>query len=131
MEIIMVDTSAIYALLDQSDNNHTTAKEILNKLSREKLRVIMTNFLVAECHALISGRLGHELARKWLTNFYWEIERITEADEINAKDIIIKYADKSFTYTDATTFAVMERLGIKRCFTFDKHTSTNGLINYK
>ncbi|MBS4007910.1 MAG: PIN domain-containing protein [Desulfitobacterium hafniense] len=131
MEIIMVDTSAIYALLDQSDNNHKEAKVILGKLSMENVKVILTNFLVAECHALIIGRLGHELARKWLINFCWEIERITEADEIRAKEIIYRYSDKSFTYTDATTFAVMERLGVKRCFSFDKHFERYGLTFYK
>lgn len=131
MEIVMVDTSAIYALIDQSDQNHLQAKKILRKISRESIQVIMTNFLVAECHALLASRLGHELARRWLINFHWDIERITETDEMNAKNIIITHFDKSCSYTDATSFAVMERLDIKRCFTFDKHFRQYGFIDYE
>lgn len=130
MEIIMVDTSAIYALLDQSDNNHSVGKKILTKLSKSNIKIILTNFLVAECHALISSKLGHELARQWITNICWEIERVSEADEERAKEIIIAHADKTYSYTDATTFAVMERLGVKKCFSFDKHFTQFGFVNY-
>jgi len=126
----MIDTSAIYALLDRSDNNHSEAKEVLHKLSRENQKIMLTNFLVAECHALISSRLGYELARKWLTHLCWEIERVAEADEAKAKSIIMTHSDKGYSYTDATTFAVMERYEIKKCFSFDKHFNQYGFINY-
>lgn len=42
-------------------------------------------------------------------------------------DIICSYEDKTFSYTDATTFAVADRLGIRRAFAFDKHFVQFGL----
>jgi len=42
-------------------------------------------------------------------------------------DIICSYEDKAFSFTDATTFAVAERLGIRRAFAFDKHFAQFGL----
>jgi predicted nucleic acid-binding protein len=57
----------------------------------------------------------------WLLGNVWEIERITEADEGSARQILSKYSDKSFSYTDATSFAVMERLGLRTAFAFDAH----------
>ncbi len=31
------------------------------------------------------------------------------------------FTDKTYSFTDATTFAAMERLGITSAFTFDRH----------
>ncbi|MBI5212767.1 MAG: PIN domain-containing protein [Nitrospirae bacterium] len=38
-----------------------------------------------------------------------------------AWEIFLKYKDKDFSYTDCTSFAVMERLKIDIAFTFDSH----------
>lgn len=130
MEGIIIDTSAMYALLDKSDSFHEQAKELFSKLSKDNLDISITNFIVAECHAIICTRFGHELARKWLQNLYWPVERVSEEDEKKAKEIIISYTDKSFSYTDATTFAVMERLGITKVLTFDQHFNQYGLTVY-
>jgi predicted nucleic acid-binding protein len=131
MEGIIIDTSAIYALLDKSDSFHEQAKDVFSKLSKDNLNISITNFIVAECHAIIGIRIGHELARKWLQNLYWPVERVLEEDEKKAREIIISYTDKSFSYTDATSFAVMERLGITKALTFDQHFSQYGFTNYK
>lgn len=130
MEKIMVDTSAIYALLDKSDDMHNQAKKILFMLAEEKATVMITNFIVAECHALLASRLNPGLARNWLENLSWPVERITEEDEIKALNIIVNYEDKAFSYTDATTFAVMERLGINKVFAFDRHFAQYGFLLY-
>ena len=126
MEKIMVDTSAIYALLDRSDRMHEEAKNSLIKLSKEKVITIITNFIRAESHALISSKLGHDLARKWLGKLIWPVERITEIDENRAVEIINYYTDKTYSFTDATTFAAMERLGITRAFTFERQFIQHG-----
>jgi len=126
MEKIMVDTSAIYALLDKSDGMHEKAKNSLVNMAKEKVTLIITNFIKAESHALISSKLGHDLARKWLEKMIWPTEKITDMDEKRAVEIICYYTDKTYSFTDATTFASMERLGITRAFTYDRHFSQYG-----
>ena len=76
----------------------------------------LTNFIVAECHALSLSRLGADIARKWLLGNIWPVERVNVEDETKARVIIEQYTDKTFSYTDATSFAVMDRLGIKTAF---------------
>jgi hypothetical protein len=61
------------------------------------------NFL----HAIVTGR----------TN----IIRAEEADERRARAIIERYQDKEFSYCDAVSFAVMERLDIQEAIAFDDH----------
>ncbi len=129
MEKIMVDTSAIYALIDRSDNNHIKAGKALIRMSRGNYQVLLTNFIVAECHNLILGRLGHKTAREWLKNFCWPVERITAEDERVAQEIIMTHQDKSFSFTDATTFSVMQRLDIVYYFGFDRHFKQFGFLD--
>jgi predicted nucleic acid-binding protein len=90
-------------------------------LKKVRSEPLLTNFIVAECHALALARLGASLARNWLLANVWAVERVTDDDEAKAKEIIRKYVDKSFSYTDATSFAVMERLGLRTAFALDPH----------
>ncbi|MGZ8496422.1 MAG: type II toxin-antitoxin system VapC family toxin, partial [Candidatus Binatia bacterium] len=117
----LTDTSAIYALIDRDDANHRKAAAILRASARQGITPLITNFIVAESHALLLSRLGTGIARDWLTKQIWPIEPVIPADEKKAKEIIQRYTDKEFSYTDATSFAVMERLGIPAAFAFDVH----------
>jgi predicted nucleic acid-binding protein len=47
--------------------------------------------------------------------------RITEDDEERAWRIFRQYDDKGFSFTDCTSFALMERLDINTVFAFDDH----------
>jgi predicted nucleic acid-binding protein len=118
---ILVDTSAVYALLDRGDDWHNAARDSLERLKNTRSEPFLTNFIVAECHALTLARLGAGLARSWLLTNVWAVERVTLDDEVSAKEIIRKYTDKTFSYTDATSFAVMERLGLRTALAFDPH----------
>jgi predicted nucleic acid-binding protein len=118
---VLVDTSAVYALLDRGDEWHEAASEALQGLKLARTEPLLTNLIVAECHALILSRLGQDVARRWLLANVWAVERVTPEDEVRAGTIIGQYADKTFSYTDATSFVVMERLGLRRAFAFDPH----------
>ena len=49
--------------------------------------------------------------------------RITEEEEERAWRVFQQYADKGFSFTDCTSFALMERLDINTVFAFDDHLS--------
>jgi predicted nucleic acid-binding protein len=121
MARVLVDTSAVFALLDRSDVNHAAARETLEQLKRRRTEPLLTNFIVAESHALALSRLGAIVARRWLLGNVWAVERVGEEDESKAVAILGRYTDKTFSYTDATSFAVMERLGLKTALAFDPH----------
>lgn len=61
---------------------------------------------------------------------YLQIERTTGDDENRAREIIFAYLDKSFSYADATTFAVMEQFGITSVLAFDQHFARYGFALY-
>ncbi len=126
MARVLVDTSAVFALVDRSDANHAAARAVLAVLQKRRAEPLLTNFIVAESHALLLARLGGPMARRWLLENAWAVERVTEDDEARARTIIARYADKAYSYTDATSFAVMERRGLKIAFAFDPHFRQHG-----
>jgi uncharacterized protein len=126
MARIFVDTSAIYALLDRSDRNHRASATILEGLTVRRAQPLVTNFVVAETHGLLVARLGPAVARRWLFGNVWTVERVTAEDEDRARGILRDCEDKRFSYTDATSFAVMERLRLAEAFAFDRHLSQYG-----
>jgi predicted nucleic acid-binding protein len=95
-------------------------------MRRGRVTPLLTNFLVAEAHALLVARLDAGLARTWVLSIAWPIERVGLEDETQALAILRRYVDKTFSYTDATSFAVMERLGLRRAFAFDRHFAQYG-----
>ncbi len=127
-----VDTAAYYALADADDTNHPAARGILTQLRTQRWRLVTTNFVLAETHALVLHRLGRAAAMRVLTDIRTspgtQLVRVTSADETRAQAIITRYTDKLFSYTDATSFAVMERLGLSQVFTFDRDFTQYGFI---
>ena len=119
MARILADTSA--------NRNHARAVSLARLMRRRRLTPLLTNFIVGETHGLVLSRLGAGLARRWLFGNVWPIERITADDEVRARDILRRYDDKSFSYVDATSFSLMERLGIRQAFGFDPHFEQYGL----
>ena len=126
MAQVLADTSAVYALVDRDDAYHRKAVAVLRSLPERGLTPLLTNFIVAECHALILSRLGPALARRWLLEQRWHVEAVQPRDEEAAKDIIRKFSDKSFSYTDATSFAVMTRMEMSAAFGCDPHFQQYG-----
>jgi uncharacterized protein len=124
-----VDTSAYFALLDADDANHAQARTISQRLIAEGSHLFTTSFVLAETHALLLNRLSQLIATRFLrdmehspTTLIW----VTPRDVQRAKAIIYQYTDKDFSLTDATSFAVMERLRLSSAFTFDRHFAQYG-----
>jgi len=121
MRAVLVDTSGLYEYLNRGAANHLTAKAAMKSLREAGLEPVLTNFLVAEIYALILIRVGATMARSWLLANRWRVERANSADEERATAILMAHSDKDYSYTDAVSFAVMERLGISTALSFDRH----------
>ncbi|HEV8714927.1 MAG TPA: PIN domain-containing protein [Candidatus Binatia bacterium] len=126
MRRVFVDTGAFYAVLNRTDQHHREAARPFEQAVTEAWRLLTSNFIVAETHALVLTRLGRDLAADWLRDVPAAVIRVTEQDEAKAKQIIFGYRDKEFSYCDATSFAVMERLRLRQVMAFDPHFAQYG-----
>jgi uncharacterized protein len=126
---VFVDSSVYLALLDQDDEHHRPATQLLHQLAQERYRQFTTNVLLIESHALILSVLGRAQAAQFLKDMQESntvIVRVRASDEARAKQILFQYEDKDFSFADAISFAVMERFGIRLAFTFDRDFAQYG-----
>jgi len=122
MRRIFVDTGAWYALVDRNDPDHPAARGFFEA---NRLPLVTTNFVFDETVTLFRRRLGWSVAcefgRGLRGSRLTSVVYVTVEDEDAAWTIFRKFRDKEFSYTDCTSFAVMERLKLGTAFAFDRH----------
>ena len=125
MKRLFVDTGAWYALVDKNDPDHKSAEHFLRN---NKIPLLTTNFVFDETITLIRSRLGWNISKEFGQRLkdsrFVSLIAVKDEDEEKAWEIFLKYKDKDFSYTDCTSFAVMERLKLDAAFSFDSHFQT-------
>ena len=127
MITVFLDTSGIVAAMNNKDANHEKAKQIFHQLAEEKSVLLITNYIRAETYALLLQRAGKKVALNFLADKSWVTEWVDPEDEEKAVNILYQYEDKDFSLTDATSFVIMNRLGIKEAVYFDRHFRQYGI----
>jgi uncharacterized protein len=127
---LFVDTSAWYPVVVADHPDHAAVESIMQEALRAGTRLVTTNLVVAETHALLLHRTGraHALAfvRAAMDPSTGVVPSTTELEHIAVKDWLSGYADQDFSLADAVSFAVMKRRGITRAVALDTHFLTAG-----
>ena len=126
---VLVDTSALLAVLDADDANHPTAGEIWKDLLTRGAILLCTNYVLVEAYALIQHRLGMEA----LSTFHDAVVPLlrvewVEADAHRAATAALLTARRRrLSLVDCVSFETARRLGITTAFAFDRHFAEQGL----
>jgi len=125
---IFIDTSAFIAMRVEDDINHKKAQQFLRVIKENRLRLHTTNFIFDEVYTYFckSHAIAIEMAELIMDNPLILLHRVAVEDENRAIEVLKAFKDKDFSYTDATSFALMERLGINTAFAFDDHFTQYG-----
>lgn len=130
MNPVFVDTSAWYAITDRTDRDHASAVAALKRLASSRARLVTTGHVLAELHRLTLHRSHRQAAaeavRRIVSTPRVELVHADAADLDAALGWIDRFPDQEFTLTDATGFAVMERLSIRRAFAYDADFAVAG-----
>jgi predicted nucleic acid-binding protein len=128
---IFLDSSANLAVADRTDENHNAARSIYQNIVQFKPQIFTTNFITDESYTLILSNLGRQAAVEYLDRLYassFSIVRISPSDERRAEELLRQFQDKNFSYTDASSFVVMDRLHITHAFAFDRNFAQYGKV---
>lgn len=132
---IFIDTWAWVALANENDNCHEVAETLNQDLVTAGYLYVTTNFILDESYTLIQARVHKQAAIDFCEEIQvsketgvLKIIHISEEIEKEAWKIFKNYKDKDFSFTDCTSFTVMQQFKIHEAFTDDDHFSQFGFI---
>ena len=125
--MIFLDTSAIYALADRADPNHSRAKRLFSKAIREGEDLLIHSYVLVEAAALIQSRLGLEPALRFLKeSASFVVHWVTPTDHREGVKLLEKRGKRRLSLVDCVSFVVMRRYGVKLYLAFDEDFEREG-----
>lgn len=132
--IIFGDTSAIVAYFDGDDQKHNESKRLVDRIVKEKIKIVITDYIFNECITTLLSRVGHYNALKAgefvlgsnIIEFVW----LDESMKMKAWDYFKKHSDKSYSFTDCTSFVLMKEMKINNFFAFDEDFAKAGFVDF-
>jgi predicted nucleic acid-binding protein len=129
MERAFVDTSAWFAYANRLDPDHTRIRTVLRTFQG---RLVTSNFVFDETVTLCLYRLGHQVAATvgavLLDPTVVNLLRLPPDDEQRAWALFLARPDKTYSYTDCTSFVLMRRLRIQRAIALDADFQREGFV---
>jgi predicted nucleic acid-binding protein len=127
---LFVDTSAWYPVVVADHPDHAAVASAMKDALRAGTRLVTTNLVVAETHALLLHRSGRKLALAYANAIMDPstvvVSSSSELEHIAIVDWLTRYADQDFSLADAVSFSVMKSRGITQAITLDQHFRTAG-----
>ncbi len=125
---IFIDTSAWVALENKRDIHYKEAITFRDEIKNKRYRLFTSNFVLDETYTLCLANLGYEKTiecarriRNLRDKGLLHVIYVTEDIEESAWLIFERFnKDKFWSFTDCTSNAIMQMLGIKESFSFDR-----------
>lgn len=127
--MIFADTGALYGLFIRADGKSREAREWYQQNTEP---LLTTDHVVSELLTLLRARghargalsAGEDLFGETVASIEW----VTRADIAQSWAVFQRFSDKDWSFTDCVSYAILERTGINKAFTFDAHFRQFGFI---
>lgn len=134
MKRLFVDTAGWISMADAKDPLYQDSIQYRDRSLERGAILVTSNYVVDETLTLIRMRLGTDSAEKWRDLIGRSsrccVEWITPERSEKAVYFFFRRRDQSFSFTDCTSFIVMQELGIENALTADPHFITAGFNIY-
>lgn len=121
---MFVDSGAWLALFSARDDHHAAADMLFRRAADRRVPLITTNLVLSEVHRLLLFRAGPPAAFAALARVddsrLVAVTFATHAHHQAARAWLAKLSDQKITYTDATSFAVMDAERCRVAMSFDR-----------
>jgi predicted nucleic acid-binding protein len=121
---VFIDTSAFCAFTIPRDQHNSAAKALYKTIQKDKVALYTSDYVLDEVYTLLKTRGSHATSVKFMDEIIRSnitLLRVTEDIERAAKIIFRRFDDKRLSYTDCTSFALINQFGIDAVFAFDEH----------
>ncbi len=93
--------------------------------------LLTTDYVLDETITLLRFRLGFETAQRFgdpaFEHALSRVEQVRAKDEAAAWKIFKRFSDQGYSFTDCTSFAIMERIGAEFALTLDSDFRSYGI----
>jgi predicted nucleic acid-binding protein len=122
---LFVDTAGWTACVDESDPANDAACRARDGALEAGRRLVTTDYVIDETLTLLRMRFGVAVAEAWWNQVRGSsrlaLESIDTGRADKARLLFFRYRDKDLSFTDCTSFVVMQELRIKDALTTDSH----------
>lgn len=122
---VFVDASAWLAFFNRRDAHHIEARAHLTRLLRSDAPLAASTWTTYEAITIARSKLGYDRARRlWrLVNDRRIISmiRVDPTIEAAALKLFWRYRDKDWGVVDCASLVIMDRLGCRTAFAYDRH----------
>ena len=131
--MIFADTSFWIGLMIPRDSRHRQSVELLARHGEQ--RVLTSNHVRGETWTLLNRRVGHWLGVAFLDRLArsarLELAFVSEELERVALDWLRHHDEREYSFVDATSFALMQWLGIHAALAFDGDFAAAGFVELR
>jgi predicted nucleic acid-binding protein len=124
-----VDTSALYALLDEDDDNHAAAADWLRGPGWDASEVLVShNYVLVETAALVHRRLGSPAVRVLFDGLVPALSIVYVDEVLHGRALAAYLAGlrRRVSYVDWVSFQLIRDSSLDRAFAFDRDFVTEG-----
>jgi hypothetical protein len=132
MKGLFVDTAGWVACADAGDPAHQQTMDARDHWLAESGVLVTTDYIADETLTILRIRLGLGAAEAWwqqvdgTSRLRWEYITLERADK--ARALFFRHRDKEYSFTDCSSFVVMQELKVREALTTDRHFVQAGLI---
>ena len=128
---VLLDSSGWIAAAVRGQARHEEAKAAYTEAVRQGYRIVVTPMVLGESHALFLRLLGRVQAAAALDGVLRDPTHVVlslDAELVKSavERWVVPYRDQRFSLCDAVSFEVMQREGITRALSIDRHFVTAG-----
>jgi uncharacterized protein len=122
-----VDTTALFALLDEDDAYHERAATWFSAAEADQT-LLTHNYIVVESVALTQRRLGERFVRTLVDAIIPALSVVFVDPDLHARSLAAYLSGLSnrFSFVDRVSFEFMRGSGVRRAFCFDRDFAREG-----
>ncbi len=128
--MIFIDTSALYAVIDASDAQHSRARREWDRVLDGDDVLRTSNYVVLETQSLIQARRGVELVRRLVDEILPAIDILWVGEGVHGRAVsaLLAANRRQLSLVDCTSFELMREHRIRAAFAFDAHFEEQGFV---
>jgi uncharacterized protein len=128
---VFVDSGPWIALAIRRDQYHTRAVSVWTRLRQERRRLLTTSFVLDEVVTFVRYREGfapaREIGNRIAQSQLVELVDIDRDLRLRAWELFEQFEHTELSFTDCTSFAVIEAHGSRQVFSFDADFQAAGV----